>query len=84
MKKIIALLLLFVPLLVVGQEKEMSVGCRCTLNGRVKMMRAYHVSGSYVDTLCEVDDGMLNRKVCFDSLERCVEDYWFFFQINIP
>ena len=78
MKKIIALLLLFVPLLVIGQEKEMSIFRRDTLNGRVRMMCKYFVQGSYVDTLCEVDDGMLDRKVCFDSLGRCVEDYLYF------
>lgn len=78
MKKLVSLLLLFVPLLVVGQEKEMSICWRDTLNGRVRMMGKYVVEGSYVDTLCEVEDGMLNRKVCFDSLGRCVEDYLYF------
>ena len=78
MKKIIALLLLFVPLLLVGQEKEMSIFWRDTLNGRVRIMCKYVVEGFSVDTLCEVDDGMLDRKVCFDSLGRCVEDYLYF------
>ncbi len=78
MKKIIALLLLFVPLLLVGQEREMSIFWRDTLNGRVRIMCKYVVEGFSVDTLCEVDDGMLDRKVCFDSLGRCVEDYLYF------
>ena len=80
MKKLVSLLLLFVPLLVIGQEKEMSIFWRDTLNGRVRMMCKYFVQGSYVDTLCEVDDEMLDRKVCFDSLGRLLGNVLKFLQ----
>lgn len=80
MKKLVSLLLLFVPLLVVGQEKEMSI--RWHLNGRVRSLCEYFTSIQFSDTLAAVDNSIEKEKtpfekVFFDSLGRCVEDQYF-------